>query len=428
MSNYIYSTSSDIINNSIANEVYMNMQEHFTPTVAKAIAKNVQNKLKSNNGNKTNISKRNTTPKTNTPKRNISKTNTPKRNTPKSNTPKRNTPNSNTPKRQPNKKINQPKIINNQINNQINKQSMKQSKKNVISQTIPKSNMNVQVIKQSPKPTKVQPPKVQPPKVQPPKVQPPKVQPPKVQPPKVQQSIQPKINTNANLQITPVKPTQPKISIKPTILKKEKFSQNKFNNAVKNRKLKTPFTPSTPIRPPPPSSPPPSPPPPSLPPTSPPPTSPPPTSPPPTSPPPTSPNSTQKINNLNNKDTPTTPIQSTQSATIPLSSNVPKENIPTYIPKDEIQESILNLNIQKLVTLSLKAIMDTIADLTILYNSNRISIMNVLSIVLKDNRIMYLGTGFFMVSVAMYIFNNFLRIPSFGFGGLGERRVFINNY
>jgi hypothetical protein len=63
-----------------------------------------------------------------------------------------------------------------------------------------------------------------------------------------------------------------------------------------------------------------------------------------------------------------------------------------------------------------------------LYNGNRMTIMNIFSIVLKDNRIMYLGTGFFMVSVAMYIFNNFLRIPSFGFGGIGDRRVFINNY
>jgi len=146
--------------------------------------------------------------------------------------------------------------------------------------------------------------------------------------------------------------------------------------------------------------------------------------------------STQKINNLINKNSPTTSsqqnttVQTTVSnpPTTNLSSNVPKENIPSFIPKDEIQENILNLNIQKLVTLSLKAIMDTIADLTILYNSNRITIMNVFSIVLKDNRIMYLGTGFFMVSVAMYIFNNFLRIPSFGFGGTGERRVFINNY
>jgi len=400
MSNYIYSTSSDIIHNSIANEVYMNMQEHFTPTVAKAIAKNVQNKLKSSTENKTNTSKRNSTPKTNTPKRNSTpKRNIPKRNaTPRTNTPKRNA----TPKRQSNKKVNQPK----RINNQINKQSKKQSKKNVMSKTIPKSNINVPVVKQSPKPIKVQPPKVQPLKVQPlkvqqPKVQLPKVQQPKVQPPKVQQPIQPKINTNASLQITPVKSIQSKIPIKPTIPKKtkEKFTQNKFNNAVKNKKLQIP------------------------------PTSPPPTSPPlPTSPPPTSPNSTQKINNLNNKNVPTTSIQSTQSTTIPLSSNVAKADIPSFIPKDEIQENILNLNMQKLVTLSLKAMMDTIADLTILYNSNRLTIMNVLSIVLKDNRIMYLGTGFFMVSVAMYIFNNFLRIPSFGFGGLGERRVFINNY
>jgi len=407
MSDYIYSTSSDIIHNSIANEVYMNMQEHFTPTVAKAIAKNVQNKLKSNTGNKT-IPKKNTTPKTNT---NIPKRNIPKRNTTsKTNTPKTNTSKTNTPKRQLNKKVNQP----NTINNQIKKQSKKQSKKNVLSKTIPKSNINVQVVKQSPKLQRAQPPKVQPQRVQqqiappqrviPPKVQPQRVQQQIAQSPKVQPRIQPKINTNASLQITPVKSIQSKIPIKPTIPKKtkEKFTQNKFNNAVKNRKLQIQTKPTTP--------------------------SPPPTSPPPTSPTPTSPNSTQKINNLNNKNVPTTSIQSTQSTTIPLSSNVAKADIPSFIPKDEIQENILNLNIQKLVTLSLKSMMDTIADLTILYNTNRITIMNVLSIVLKDNRIMYLGTGFFMVSVAMYIFNNFLRIPSFGFGGLGERRVFINNY
>jgi hypothetical protein len=49
---------------------------------------------------------------------------------------------------------------------------------------------------------------------------------------------------------------------------------------------------------------------------------------------------------------------------------------------------------------------------------------------LKENRILYLGTGFFMVSVSLYIFNNFLRIPNLGlgFGGSGDRRVFINNY
>ena len=356
MSEYNYSTSSDIINNSIVNEVYMNMQEHFTPNVAKAITKNVQSKLQSNSKNKTTSNK-------NTPK----KQSTPNKNTPK----KQSTPNKNTPKKQPNK---QPK-----------KQSKKQSKKNVISKTIPKSNIKVPVVKQSPKPPRAQSPRAQPPRAQPPRAQPPRAQPPKAQPPRAQPPKQPKINTNANLQITPVKPkllTIPK--------RKEKFSQNPIKN-TKIRGPAIPFVPPIPIN--------------------------------------TS-DATQQINNLSTNNTLTTTIQST---TVPetsnnITSNVPKENIPTNLPKDEIQENILNLNIQKLVTLSLKAMMDTIADLSILYNSNRITIMNVLSIVLKDNRIMYLGTGFFMVSVAMYIFNNFLRIPSFGFGGIGERRVFINNY
>ena len=379
MSEYNYSTSSDIINNSIVNEVYMNMQEHFTPTVAKAITKNVQSKLQSKNK---------TTSNKNTPK----KQSTPNKNTPKRQLTPKKQPNKQ-PKRQPNK---QPKK---QLNNQIKKQSKKQSKKNVMSKTIPKSNIKVPVVKQSPKPPRVQPTRVQPPKVQPPRVQSPKVQPPRVQspkvqlpraqPPRVQPPKQPKINTNANLQITPVKPkllTIPK--------RKEKFSQNPINNPIKNTKIRgpaIPFVPPIPIN--------------------------------------TS-DATQQINNLSTNNTLTTTIQST---TVPetsnnITSNVPKENIPTNLPKDEIQENILNLNIQKLVTLSLKAMMDTIADLSMLYNSNKITIMNVLSIVLKDNRIMYLGTGFFMVSVAMYIFNNFLRIPSFGFGGIGERRVFINNY
>lgn len=374
MSEYNYSTSSDIINNSIVNEVYMNMQEHFTPNVAKAITKNVQSKLQSKNK---------TTSNKNTPK----KQSTPNKNTPKRQLTPKKQPNKQ-PKRQPNK---QPKK---QLNNQIKKQSKKQSKKNVMSKTIPKSNIKVPVVKQSPKPPRVQPTRVQPPKVQPPRVQSPKVQSPKVQlpraqPPRVQPPKQPKINTNANLQITPVKPkllTIPK--------RKEKFSQNPINNPIKNTKIRgpaIPFVPPIPIN--------------------------------------TS-DATQQINNLSTNNTLTTTIQST---TVPetsnnITSNVPKENIPTNLPKDEIQENILNLNIQKLVTLSLKAMMDTIADLSMLYNSNKITIMNVLSIVLKDNRIMYLGTGFFMVSVAMYIFNNFLRIPSFGFGGIGERRVFINNY
>ena len=340
MSEYNYSTSSDIINNSIVNEVYMNMQEHFTPTVAKAIAKNVQSKLQSNSGNKTNIPKKQSTPNKNTPKKQSNKQ-----------------PNKQ-PKKQPNK----------QPNKQPKKQSKKQSKKNVISKTIPKSNIKVPIVKQSPKA-------------------------PKVQSPKVQSQKQTKINTSANLQITPVKQ---KLSTIPK--KKEKFSQNPMNNAIKTAKLRGPAVPFVPpIQPDTQDS--------------------------------TDP--TQQINNLTMNNTSTTTIEST---TVPdqtsnnISSNVPKENIPDNLPKDEIQENILNLNIQKLVTLSLKAMMDTIADLSILYNGNKITIMNVLSIVLKDNRIMYLGTGFFMVSVAMYIFSNFLRIPSFGFGGLGDRRVFINNY
>jgi len=334
------------------------MQEHFTPTVAKAIAKKVQNKLQSNTENKT-TNKMNTPKKQSTPNKQSApkKQSTPKRQSTPKNTPKRTTP-----KKQPNKKVIQPK-----------KQSKKQSKKNIMSKTIPKSNINVPVIKQSPKP----------PKVQPPKVQPTKVQPPKVQPQKVKISTQPKINPNANLRITPVKSTIPKKI-------KEKFIDNPLKLETKNSiSTNTPSTQSG------------------------------------------LEDSTQKINNLINKNTPTTSVQTTVSnpSTINLSSNVPKENIPSFIPKDEIQENILNLNIQKLVTLSLKAIMDTIGDLTILYNSNRITVMNVFSIVLKDNRIMYLGTGFFMLSVAMYIFNNFLRIPSFGgFLSSGERRVFINNY
>ena len=197
------------------------------------------------------------------------------------------------------------------------------------------------------------------------------------------------INKNATLQITPIKKT-------------EKFVQRPMNKPKKDLILQTPKTPSQQNSPQTTQQ---------------------------NSPPSQQNSSTQQINNL----TKVNPISSMQRSTgskenIPIVSNVPNESIPSYLPKDNIQENILNLNIQKLVTLSLKAMMDTIADLTILYNSNRLTIMNVLSIVLKDNRIMYLGTGFFMVSVAMYIFNNFLRIPSFGFGGIGERRVFINNY
>jgi len=63
-----------------------------------------------------------------------------------------------------------------------------------------------------------------------------------------------------------------------------------------------------------------------------------------------------------------------------------------------------------------------------------------MKIVLKDNRILYIGIGFLLVSMVMYVLNNFVRLPGIpgtslipngmasSGGAGGDRRIFINNY
>jgi hypothetical protein len=90
---------------------------------------------------------------------------------------------------------------------------------------------------------------------------------------------------------------------------------------------------------------------------------------------------------------------------------------------------IYNLSIQQLVNYSLKAFGDFFIDISL--NITNLSIAKVIELLLKENRILYIGIGLFMITSIMYIFNNFIKIP-LSFAGLlgitGDKRVFINNY
>jgi hypothetical protein len=91
--------------------------------------------------------------------------------------------------------------------------------------------------------------------------------------------------------------------------------------------------------------------------------------------------------------------------------------------------SLYSLSIQQLINYSLKAFGDLFIDIT--KNINDLSILMIINLLLKENRILYIGTGLFLLSVIMYIFNNFIKIPlSFGalLGMSGDKRVFVNNY
>ena len=90
----------------------------------------------------------------------------------------------------------------------------------------------------------------------------------------------------------------------------------------------------------------------------------------------------------------------------------------------KLPTSMLNLTLQQLTTYSLKALLETYDELLILFKNNKLTIVNLLSILFKENRILFLGTGFLIVSIVMFIFNNFVRIPYFG----ADKRVFVNNY
>jgi hypothetical protein len=76
-------------------------------------------------------------------------------------------------------------------------------------------------------------------------------------------------------------------------------------------------------------------------------------------------------------------------------------------------------------------------------NMKKFSISEIMKAVMKKNRILYLGMGFLLVSISMFIINNFIRLPSLpsvsglplipngmasSGGAGGDRRIFINNY
>jgi hypothetical protein len=91
--------------------------------------------------------------------------------------------------------------------------------------------------------------------------------------------------------------------------------------------------------------------------------------------------------------------------------------------------SLYSLSIQQIVNYSLKAFGDLFIDISM--NTNQLSITKIIDLLLKENRVLYIGTGLLILSVIMYIFNNFIKIPlSFGalFGMSGDKRVFVNNY
>ena len=94
-----------------------------------------------------------------------------------------------------------------------------------------------------------------------------------------------------------------------------------------------------------------------------------------------------------------------------------------------LPSSIYSLTIQQLVNYSLKAFGDFFVDIS--QNITNLSIAKIYELLLKENRILYIGIGLFMITTIMYIFNNFIRIP-FSLAGLlgvsGDKRVFINNY
>ena len=95
-------------------------------------------------------------------------------------------------------------------------------------------------------------------------------------------------------------------------------------------------------------------------------------------------------------------------------------------PRDSYPINILSLNIRDIITYTIKSILETINDSYDLYNDKKITIMNLVSVLIKRNRILYIGIGFILVSIMIYIINNVIRIPFIGFGG--DKKVFINNY
>ena len=99
------------------------------------------------------------------------------------------------------------------------------------------------------------------------------------------------------------------------------------------------------------------------------------------------------------------------------------------MPFTSLPLNIFSLDLRQLLSFSLKATGDTFSDIYKLYSTNSpITFMSIISILLTDNRILYLGISFLLIAIVMYIFNNFIRLPSlFGVGG-SDKKVYINNY
>jgi len=90
--------------------------------------------------------------------------------------------------------------------------------------------------------------------------------------------------------------------------------------------------------------------------------------------------------------------------------------------------SIYSLSIQQLVNYSLKAFGDLFIDIS--QNITNLSMSKIVELLLKENRILYIGIWLFIISTIMYIFNNFIRLP-FSFAGLfgfGDKKVVVNNF
>jgi hypothetical protein len=129
------------------------------------------------------------------------------------------------------------------------------------------------------------------------------------------------------------------------------------------------------------------------------------------------------------------PQQSAPQQSAPQQS-APQQSAPqqpisqqSAIPFTSLPLNIFSLDLRQLISFSLKATGDTFNDIYKLYSTNSpITLMSIISILLTDNRILYLGISFLLIAIVMYIFNNFIRLPSlFGVGG-SDKKVYINNY
>lgn len=100
---------------------------------------------------------------------------------------------------------------------------------------------------------------------------------------------------------------------------------------------------------------------------------------------------------------------------------------PINQDKKRLPLNIMSLDMRDLITYTLKAYIDITSDIYKFHINKELNLSNISQLILKENRILYIGIGFLLVSIVMYIFNNFIRFtPSMG--GETDKRVFINNY